>query len=168
VRLATRSDFKFLLKMPPYSKIVLDDLLRREEVLVAENNGVVFGAVSIGHQDILYSPEGWSDEVERHLINLAEKISDGWISKLYVFPEYRCHGIATILVKEALSLLKGTKIAEAYAGINVKNEFRKFSEDAFESNGFKRVGSCICFLTQGKCRGTLLKKHLDLESKRKN
>jgi len=167
VRLATKGASNFILKMPPYSKIMFDDLLSREKVLVAENNEVVLGAVAVGHKDISYVPEEWSDEVEHHLNSLACKVSDGWISKLYVFPEHRCQGIATILVKEALDLLKGTTFAEAYAGVNVKNEFGKFSEHVFESNGFKKVGSCICFLNQGTCRGILLEKRLDLASRKK-
>jgi GNAT superfamily N-acetyltransferase len=89
---------------------------------------------------------------------MVSKVSGGWISKLYVFPEYRRQGIGTKLVEEALERLKEKEFTEAYAGIYVKNEFRKVSEHIFEKNGFKRVGFCICFLTNGHCRGVLLEK----------
>jgi GNAT superfamily N-acetyltransferase len=144
--------------MPPYSLCKLDRLSPREEVLVAESNGVIFGAVSISHKDISYVYGDWKDEFQQFLKNLLSKISGGWISKLYVFPKYRCQGIATELVKEAVERLKENKFTEAYAGINAKSKFRKISENVFKNNGFKRVGSCICFFTQGNCRGVLLKK----------
>lgn len=148
----------FLMKMSPYSMSKLDCLSCKEEVLVAESNGVVFGAVSISHKDISYVHGEWKDEFEKCLKNLVSKVSGGWISKLYVFPKYRCQGIATELVKETVERLKENKFAEAYSGINAKNKFRMISEHVFEKNGFKRVGSCICFLNQGNCRGILLKK----------
>lgn len=158
MRLATRGDSKSLLSMPPYLKYRLDCLSCREDVLVAESNRIVCGAVSVSHKDISYVPGEWRDEFEQVLNNLVNSVSGGWISKLYVLPKYRCRGIATELVKEALERLKEKNVTEAYAGINVDNKFREVSEQVFEKNGFKRIGSCICFFTQGNCRGVLLKK----------
>jgi ribosomal protein S18 acetylase RimI-like enzyme len=144
--------------MPPYSKSKLDCLSGGEDVLVAESNGVVLGAVSISHKDISCVYGEWRDGFEQCLNNLASKVSGGWTSKLYVFPEYRRQGIGTKLVKEAIERLKKKEFTEAYAGIYVENECRTVSEHIFQKNGFRRVGSCICFLTEGHCRGVLLKK----------
>jgi hypothetical protein len=52
VRLASRLYEESLLKMPPYSKSEVDCLSCNEAVLVAESNGVVYGAVSISRKDI--------------------------------------------------------------------------------------------------------------------
>jgi GNAT superfamily N-acetyltransferase len=144
--------------MPSYSKSPRDCLSSREDVLVAENDGVVLGAVSVGHKDISCILGKWEDGFEKRPNDLVSKISGAWISKLYVFPEYRYRGVGTKLVREAAEHLKGKKLTEVYAGIYVKNRFRKVSERLFESNGFKSVGSCMCFLAKGHCRGILLRK----------
>lgn len=158
VRLASGRDEESLLRMPPYLKSKPECLPCREDVLVAENDGAVYGAVSIGRKDILCVHGEWRDRFEQRLNSLVSEVSGGWISKLYVFPEYRRRGVGTKLVEEALERLKEKGFAEAYAGIYVKNKFRKVSERIFKRNGFSRVGSCVCFLADGHCRGVLLKK----------
>lgn len=163
MRLASKRDDESLLKMPPYAKskpdcLLSDCLLCRKDILVAESNGVVCGAVSVGHKDILCVYGEWRNGFEQHLDKLTRKVSGGWISKLYVFPEYRYQGIGTKLVEEAVERLREEEFTEAYAGIYIKNKFRKVSEYIFKKNGFKRVGYCICFLANGHCRGVLLKK----------
>ena len=167
VWLATAEDFKSLLEMPPYSKSKIDCLSCRENMLVAENNGVVCGAISVSYKDILYLPGEWSDEFEQHLNSLADKASGGWLSKLYVFQKYRHQGIATKLIKESVDRLKEKKFGEVYAGIYVNNEFREVSEHIFKKIGFERIGSCICFFKIGTCRGILLKKQLDLVNRKR-
>ena len=47
VRFATIEDFKSLLEMPPYWKPKINCLSCREDVMVAENNEVIYGAVSV-------------------------------------------------------------------------------------------------------------------------
>jgi GNAT superfamily N-acetyltransferase len=169
VRLATSEDSEVLLKMPPYSNSKLDFLSCRDEVLVAENDGVVYGAVSISRKDISYVDGEWRAEFEQCLHSFISKVSGYWISKLYVFPKYRYQGVATELVKEAIEHLKRKNFSEAYAGINTKNQFRPVSEHVFKKNGFKRIGSCVCFFTSGNCRGVLLKKTIGpIEQKEKN
>lgn len=158
VRLANGQHEAWLLKMPPYAKSKHSCPLCNDDILVAENNGVVYGAVNVSYKDILCVPGRWRTGFEQRLGKLTCKVSGGWISKLYVFPEYRYHGIGTMLVEKALEHLKEKGFTEAYAGIYVKNEFRKESKNIFKTNGFKRIGHCICFLTEGHCRGVLLKK----------
>ena len=162
VRLALRKDYEILLKMPPYSKCRRNYTPCSEEVLVAENNGVLYGAVSISSKDISYIKGEWHDEFEKSPTDFVSMVSGGWISKLYVFEEYRHRGVATELVKEAIARLKEKNFAEAYAGINVKNPLKTVSEHVFEKNGFKRIGSCLCFHNPQKCRGILLKKIIEL------
>jgi GNAT superfamily N-acetyltransferase len=161
VRLATKKDNDLLLKMPPYSKCRRECISCSEDVLVAENNGVIYGAISISGKDISYIEGEWRDEFEKRTPELLSMVSGGWISKLYVFEEYRHRGIATDLVKEAIMRLKEKNFTEAYAGINVKNPYSAVSEHVFENNGFKRIGSCVCFFTPRNCRGILLKKVIE-------
>lgn len=158
VKLATKKDSTVLLNMPPYSKCGRDCLSCSEDVLVAENSGIIYGAVSISSKDISYVEGEWRDEFEKCPTDFLSMVSGGWISKLYVFQQYRNQGIATELVKNAIARLKEKDFTEAYAGINVKNPFSAVSEHVFKKNGFKRIGSCICFLNPRRCRGILLKK----------
>lgn len=162
VRLATKNDLESLLKMPPYSRSHVSCPFK-EIILVAENDAEVIGAVSIGHNEIFYVPREWKSTNEPYPNNL-EKIQGGWISKLYVFPQYRSKGVGTKLVGEAVKHLKKKGFKEAYAGIYIKNRFRTISQRIFEKNGFKKIGSCVCFLPKGYCRGTLLKKVIQTES----
>jgi GNAT superfamily N-acetyltransferase len=166
VRHATKHDIESLLKMPPYAKCGLD-FPCSEEILLAVNNGKVLGAVSVCHRDISYVYGEWKGGFEQCLNNLVQKVSSGWISKLYVFPEYRHRGIGTRLVKEAVKSLKERDFDEVYAGIYVKNRFRNVSQHVFEKNGFAKIGSCICPLSKGHCRGTLLKKTIRSSNQRK-
>jgi len=163
VRLATKHDTESLLKIPQYSncEVVFPP---KEEILVAQGDGKVLGVISAGHRDITYISGEWKEKYERHLKTDMEKISGCWISKLYVFPEHRRKGIGTKLIKETVKYLKKKGITEAYAGIYIKNEFRETSHHIFERNGFKKLGSCICLLSQGHCRGTLLKKTINFQS----
>jgi len=160
VRLATAKDCESLLKMPPYSNCKFDCLLCNEEVLVAEKNEVVIGAVSISYKDISYVPKEQEAEPSEDLHDRVSHVLGVWISKLYILPEYRYQGVATKVAKEAIEYLRKSKFTEAYAGVNMKNKFRKVSEHIFEKHGFKRIGSCVCFLTKNgqKCVGTLLRK----------
>ena len=151
-----------LLKMPPYAKRKPDCLSCNEDVLVAENNGVVRGAVSVSHKDILYVPGVWRSAFGQRLEELTRTLSGGWISKLYVLPEYRYQGVGTKLVEAAMRHSREKGFDEVYAGIYVKNEFREVSTDIFRKLGFGRVGSCICSLSDGFCRGVLLKRSLSL------
>ncbi len=158
VRLATRTDSAVLLQMPPYSKCRRDCESCSDDVLVAENNGVIYGAVSISNKDISYIEGEWRADFEKCPTDFLGMVSGGWVSKLYVFQKYRHQGIATKLVEDAIAHLKEKNFAEAYAGINIKNPLSKVSEHVFEKNGFKRIGSCICFFNPRNCRGILLKK----------
>ena len=166
VRGAEKSDTKSLLKMPPYAKCGLG-FPCSEEILLAVNNRKVLGAVSVCRKDIAYVHGKWKDSSEQCLSDLLQRVSGGWISKLYVFPQYRDRGIGTELVKEAVESLKQKNFDEVYAGINVKNKFRNVSRHLFEKNGFTEEGSCICPLFKGHCRGTLLKKNTRSSNQRK-
>jgi GNAT superfamily N-acetyltransferase len=156
VRLSAKNDLESLLKMPPYSRSGVACPFR-EDILVAESEAKVVGAVSISYKEISYVPGEWKNTYEQHPNNL-EKILGCWVSKLYVLPEHRSRGVGTKLVEESLKYVNAKGFNEAYAGIYVKNKFRKVSQRIFEKNGFKKFGSCICFLSEGYCRGTLLKK----------
>ncbi len=157
VRLADACE-ESLLEMPPYAKHRPECLSCEEDILVAESQGVPRGAVSVSHKDILYVPGVWRNSFAQRLNDLTQKISGGWISKLYVLPEYRYQGVGTKLVDAAVKRLEEKGVTEAYAGIYVKNDFRAVSKDIFRDLGFKGIGSCICLLKEGYCRGVLLKK----------
>ena len=86
------------------------------------------------------------------------EVSGLWISKLFVLSEYRNLGIGKRLVEEALKYIEKKNGTEAYAGINIKNEFSYVSTRIFDKNGFGKVGSCICPLANGYCRGALFRK----------
>ena len=166
IRPATEHDKDVLQKMPPYAKCGLG-LPCGEKVLLAVNNGKVLGGVSFCQRDILCVYGEWKEGFEQCLGSLTRKVSGGWISKLYVFPEYRHRGVGTGLVEEAVKSLKERGFDEVYAGIYVKNRFRNVSQRVFERNGFAKTGSCICPLSKGHCRGTLLKKTLWSSNQRK-
>lgn len=159
-RLANGQCVAPLLKMPPYRSSKLGCKPCIEDVLVAESNGVVYGAINISNREILFVPGTWRNDFARRVNDLAQKVSGGWLSKLFVFPEYRYHGIGAMLVERAVEHLKEKGFSDAYSGIYVRNEFRKESTDIFKINGFKRIGTCICFLPEGHCIGVLLKKAL--------
>jgi len=158
VKLAGGQFDEALLKMPPYAKRKPDDASKSEDVLVAEDNGVICGAVSVGSRGLSCVAGRWKRRYEKDLDKASCRVSGGWISKLYVFPEYRNHGVGTRLIASATERLGERGFSEIYAGIHVRNEFRKVSEDIFRKSGFKRVGSCICPISNGHCRGVLLKK----------
>jgi ribosomal protein S18 acetylase RimI-like enzyme len=158
VRLATNQDIDSLLKMTSYRNLKCDLLLHKEDVLVAEIDGMIRGAVSVSGKTVSVVYGEWKEGFEPRQENLLQLVSKGWISKLYVFPEYRNQGIGKKLVEEALNLLEKKNFTEAYAGIYVKNESRDISHHIFEKAGFEKIGSCVCLLANGYCRGTLLKR----------
>lgn len=166
VRLATKQDVESLQKMPPYSKSMPVLLSGGEDILLAENDGIILGAVSVSNKDISCVLGEWKGGFEQCLENQVWKLSKGWISKLYVFPEYRCQGVGTKLVEEAVRHLKKRNFTEAYAGIYVKNEFKDVSYQVFKNNGFEKIGSCICSLVKGNCRGTLLRRTISSSKER--
>jgi len=157
VRLATKNDTESLLRIRQYSECKIG-FPHGEDILVAERDGKVLGAVSVAGREITCVPGEWKTGYERHLNTKIENVSGHWISKLYVFPEHRRKGIGTKLVKATVEYLKAKGFTKAYAGIYIKNRCRKTSHRLFERNGFKPFGSCVCFLSEGYCRGALLKK----------
>jgi len=157
VRVATKDDKKSILKMPPYSEVQADSL-SKEDILVAESDTKVLGAISIRSKDVNYVSGEWKNSYEPNPNNLLEKASGCWISKLYVSPEYRLQGLGTKLLKEAIKYLKEKGSTEAFAGIYIRTQFREISQHVFRKNGFREIGSCICSLPEGYCRGTLLKR----------
>jgi GNAT superfamily N-acetyltransferase len=134
VRLAIRQDIGSLLEMPPYSKCKCDLPCHGEDVLVAESEGIILGATSVGSKDISFVYGEWKGDFEQCLANLSKEVSKAWISKLYVFPEYRNQGIGTKLVEEALKRIEERNLTEVYAGIHIKNEFKDISAYIFEKN----------------------------------
>lgn len=153
--------------MPCYCKRKCDLLLREEDVLVADREGLIQGAVSVSSKKISLVYGDWKEGFEPSEANLIQLVSRGWISKLFVFPEYRNQGIGAKLVEEALSFLEKRNFTEAYAGIYVQNEFRDVSHHIFEKACFKKIGSCVCLLIDGYCRGTLLKREISSSEGRK-
>jgi GNAT superfamily N-acetyltransferase len=160
IRLVTKQDLDSLTDMPPYCKGRLKRA-RGEEILIAESGDRILGAVSIGFKEISCVFGDWQCDYEECLCDLIKKIHGGWISKLYVLPEYRLKAVGTRLVEEALKRLVRRGFNEAYAGIYVKNKFRKVSKHVFEKNGFVKIGSCICSLRKEHCRGVLLRVVVD-------
>jgi epoxyqueuosine reductase QueG/GNAT superfamily N-acetyltransferase len=159
VRPATKRDIKLLLEMPSYSRSGVA-LPFEEYILVAERDGKVIGAVSIGQKEVSYICRERKDSSIDPSNTEMQKVSGPWISKLYVFPEYRFQGVGTKLIEESIKYLSEKKFDEAYAGIYIKNKFREVSIQVFKTNGFQEIGSCICSLSKGYCRGTLLKKSI--------
>jgi epoxyqueuosine reductase QueG/GNAT superfamily N-acetyltransferase len=159
VRLATENDAKSLAEMHPYTKHC-SSLPLEEEILVAEAAGKVLGAVSVGHKEIACLPKEWRSCSRQPTLSDVRKVSGPWISKLFVLPEYRYHGIGTKLVREAVKHLEKRGFTEFYAGVYIKNAYREVSLELFKDNGFQDAGSCICFLSEGHCQGTLLKKSI--------
>jgi epoxyqueuosine reductase QueG/GNAT superfamily N-acetyltransferase len=157
VKLATKDDLRSLAEMPPYSEASID-FPSKEDILIAEGDGKVLGAVSIGRKDISFSSNKPIDSCKLFDNNELHKVSGPWISKLFVFPAYRYQGIGTKLVEEAIEYLKEKGFAEVYAAIYIKNPFRVVSREIFEIKGFTKIGSCVCKLSEGYCQGTLLKK----------
>jgi ribosomal protein S18 acetylase RimI-like enzyme len=151
-------DIASLLEMSPYSKYKRNQLGSEEEILVAQSGRKILGAISISNKNISFIYGDWKDEYNQCLGSLLKEVSGSWISKLYVFPEYRHQGIGTKLVRKALKSLELKDATEVYAGIYVENEFREISIRIFDNNGFVKIGSCLCPLANGYCRGTLIRK----------
>ena len=160
VRPACEYDTSSLLEMPPYSRgsVILPF---KEDILVAEANGKLIGAISIGHKDITYatgkitsSTSCFSDD---RIVEMR-RISGPWISKLFVLPEYRFQGTGKKLVQETVKFLRDKGFSEAYVGIHIKNPFREISCQVFRDVGFREIGSCICPLPNGYCHGALLER----------
>jgi ribosomal protein S18 acetylase RimI-like enzyme len=147
-----------LLEMSPFSKYERNQLVSEEDILVAESGEKILGAISISNKNILLVYGDWKDEFDQCLDSLLKEISGSWISKLYVFPGYRHQGIATKLVKKALKSLELKEVTDVYVGIYIRNEFKEISIHIFEKNGFEKIGSCICPLINGHCRGSAFKK----------
>jgi GNAT superfamily N-acetyltransferase len=158
VRIAGQNDTVSLQEMPPYRNA--KDTFLENEILIAESDGKVVGAVTISQRDISFITGKWKNSNEQILKDLIEKVVGLWISRFYVFPEHRHKGVGTTLLKEAVRYLTERGATTAYAGIYVKNVFRKSTCRIFKKLGFKKIGSCICFIPEGYCRGTLLKKQL--------
>jgi len=157
IRSATSQDTSSILEMPPYSKCTYNQLSYEENIIIAEDEKKIIGAVSCGSKKISFIDRDWKDDFEQCSGSLKE-VTGSWISKLYIFPKYRNQGIGINLVKAALENLEQKNVTEVYAGIYIKNEYREISTHIFEKNGFKRIGSCVCPLDIGYCRGILLKK----------
>jgi len=151
VRTATKDD------VPPYSTSK-DALLLGAEILVAEKNGKVSGAISISSKSIKYVTQEWAAKDVLPLPSIMQEISGPWISRLYVFPEHRHQGIGTELVKESVEYLRNKGLTGIYVGIYINNAFKAISHKIFKTNGFKQIGSCVCLLPKGFCQGILLKK----------
>jgi len=159
VRLATENDVKSLGEMHPYSGHC-SSLPLQEKILVAEAAGKVLGAVSVGHKEIAYFSKESRSSSKQPTLSEVQKVSGPWISKLFVLPEYRYHGIGTKLVREAVKHLEKRGFTEVYAGVYIKNAYKEVSLELFTDDGFQDIGSCICFLSEGHCQGTLLKKSI--------
>ena len=159
VRAAEQNDTSSLREMPPYSKARVAFPFE-DEILIAESDGKVIGAVTISQRDISFISGKWKNSNEQIINDLIQKVAGIWISRLYVFPEHRHKGVGTKLLKDAVRYLKERGYTTAYAGIYIKNLFRKSSYRVFKKNGFEKIGSCICFIPEGYCRGVLLKKQL--------
>ena len=160
VRAAKEDDLPSLLEIPQYSEVSFP---YEEDILVAESNDGILGAISIGQWDIMCVPGEWKNNHE-NLNGIAERKKGPWVSKLYVFPDYRLRGIGTRLVEAAVEREKGKGSKEIFSGIYIRNRSRPISPHIFEKSGFKEIGSCICPMPKGYCRGTLLKKNLLEES----
>ena len=159
VRPAEQNDTSSLQEMPPYSKARIAFPFK-EDILIAESDGKVFGAVTISQRNISFMSGKWKNSNEQYLNDLIQEVAGVWISRLYVFPEHRHKGVGTKLLKETIRYLKEKDATTVYAGIYAKNLFRESTNRIFKKLGFKRIGSCICFIPEGYCRGTLLKKQL--------
>ncbi len=162
VRVAKKEDLASLLKMPQYSGVTFP---AKDDILIAQGDGEVLGAVSVSQWRINCLLGEWKDEFRKERLNeVAVPVQGRWISKLYVFPEHRLQGVGTRLVEEAVSFLKDKGCDEVYAGIYIKTKHRETSHHIFEKRGFRKIGSCVCPLPDGYCRGILLKKSLLDES----
>lgn len=160
VRQATCQDTNYLSEVPPYSRCKHDYPVHGEDIFIAEREGKILGAISVSNKNILVVYGDWKDDFEPCLSSLQKEFSGPWISKLYVFPEYRRHRIGTKLVEKACKSLEQKCATEVYAGIYIKNESREISTRILEDHGFKKIGSCICPLENGYCRGSLFRKNL--------
>jgi len=159
VRLANQKDLRYLREMPPYFRGHVSFPFK-EDILVAERNGKVLGAVSVGHKDITYVSRQLKDISECPQDTEIQKTSGAWISKFYVFPEHRQKGIAKRLLEESIKNLSQKTFDKAYVGVYAKNRFRRVSKRLFKKYGFQEMGSCICLLPKGYCKGRLLMKPL--------
>jgi len=159
VRAAAQNDANSLQEMPPYSKAAVAFPFE-DEILIAESNGKVIGAVTISHREISFIPGKWKNSNAQFINDLIQKVVGTWIYRLYIFPEYRHKGVGTTLLKESVSCQKERGASTIYAGIQAENFFRKHTYRMFKKIGFAKIGSCICFIPEGYCRGTLLKKQL--------
>lgn len=131
----------------------LDSIPKDEEIIVAEENGRILGAVTIGYKRFHFIP----GKSKIRFWTLKKTETNAWVFRLFVREDQRSKSIGKQLVKRVVSHLERKGKKTLYAGI-ARGPFNNVSRRVFLSSGFSDVGSCVCL--RRSCVGTLMKSQL--------
>lgn len=124
IRLAEQKDIDSLKKLLCYKSLL--KLPEDEEIIVAEENGKILGAVTAGHKKVRYilKTNGiW-------FWNVKKIETDAWIRALYVREDERSRDIGKQLVKSMAAHLLEKGVKTMYAGIAL-NAFKEIQGRPF-------------------------------------
>lgn len=150
-RIAQSEDLTSLKELFFYQ--LLDSIPKDEEIFVAEENGKILGAVTIGFKRFHFIP----GKNKIRFWTLKKTETNAWVFRLFVREDQRSKSIGKLLVKKVISHLRRKGKKTMYAGI-APGPFNNVSRKVFLSSGFIDVGSCVCL--RRFCVGTLMKSQL--------
>lgn len=151
IRLAEEKDVVSLRELLYYQNI--GNLPEDEEIIVAEENGRILGAVTAGHKKVRYISK--TSKIQFWKLKNVE--TNTWIFRLFVRKDQRSRGIGKQLVKKMIGHLRKRGIKNMYTGIE-PGTFKEISRKVFLASGFTDLGSCVCL--RRLCIGTLMKLQL--------
>ena len=151
IRHAQEKDIDALRKLGFYENLI--ELPEDEEILVAEENGTILGAVSAKHKKIRYIPKA----SKLQFWSLRNIETNAWIYRLFVREDQRSKGLGKELVMNMATYLCAKGIKTLYAGIE-HGPFKEISRRVFLAAGFTDLGYCICM--RRVCVGNLMTSHL--------
>lgn len=150
IRPVQEKDIESLRKLSFYQN--LTTLPKNEEILVAEENGVILGAVSTEHRKIRYVPSA-----SKFPFRIKKVETDAWVFRLFVREDRRSRGLGKKLLGNMVTHLRKKKIKTLYAGV-AGGPFQEIAKKAFLAAGFTELGHCICVSVRAHrvCLGNLL------------
>ena len=151
IRSVNEKDIESLTELLYYQN--LDNIPEDEEIIVAEENGRILGAVTGGSKKFHYV----SGRNRLRFWGLKKVETNAWIHGLFVREDQRSRGIGKQLVKNMVAYLRKRGIKTLYAGI-APGPFKEVSKKVFLASGFVDIGSCVCL--RRFCIGTLMELQL--------
>ena len=151
IRIAREKDVESLKSLLFYENV--SKIPKDEEIILAEENGEIIGAVSAGKKIVRYIPK----TSKLKFWQLKKVKTEAWIFRLFVRKNQRSKGVGRQLVKNMVAYLRKKGVRTIYAGI-APSPYKKASKKVFTAAGFIEAGYCVCL--KRVCIGTLMKLQL--------